>query len=227
MAYQFQFGAIAAYAMTLLDGLWLTVLLAIVGIVGGFVVGLLCATASTLNSIAAWAVRIYVEIFRNTPMLVQLFVLFFGLPSLGVRLSPQLSAFLALVLNNGAYVAEIIRAGIAGTGRGQFEAGTSLGLGRIQTLALVVLPPAIERVYAPIVSQSVLLMLSTSIVSAIGVEDLTGVANLISSETFRTMEVYLFAAIAYLALNYLFRAALAGAGFLAFRWTRQRLFGAA
>lgn len=163
---------------------------------------------------------------RNTPLLVQIFVIFFGLPSLGVRLSPLVSVMIALVANNAGYIAEIVRAGIQSTHRSQIEAAESLGMTLPQTLRFVVLPPALEKVLTPMVSQCVLLMLSTSLVSAIGVEDLTGAGMLASAETFRTMEVYLVIALVYVGLNFAVRAMLSGLGLMLFKRSRRKLFGA-
>lgn len=209
MTYHLQFGVLLQYLPTLLDGLWITLWLAVLGIFLGFALGVLGAVAS-VSSIKTYRIvcRVYVEFFRNTPMLIQLLVLFFGLPALGIRLSPLIAASLALILNNTAYIMEIVRGGILSTDKGQYEAAESLGLTRGQALRFVVLPPAIEKVFSPIVSQSVLLMLSTSIVSTIGVPELTGAAMQISSDTFRALELYLSLAIIYVLLNYIFRAAL-------------------
>jgi polar amino acid transport system permease protein len=224
MGYIFQFGPLLAYLPQFLDGLWLTLVLSFVGIFGGIGLGIACAVVSTLPSraarLVAWG---YVEAIRNTPMLVQIFVIFFGLPSIGVRFSPLTSVFIALVLNNSGYVAEIVRGGIEATPRAQVEAAESLGLTYFQTLRFVILPPALEKVFTPIVSQCVLLMLSTSLVSAIGVEDLTGAAMIASSETFRTMEIYLVIAVVYVALNFVFRAILTLCGLVLFTRSRRNL----
>lgn len=209
MTYHLQFGVLLQYLPTLLDGLWITLWLAVLGIFFGFMLGLLGAVASVSSvKCCRMACRVYVEFFRNTPMLIQLLMLFFGLPALGIRLSPIMAASLVLILNNTAYIIEIVRAGILSTDKGQYEAAGCLGLSRGQTLRFVVLPPAIEKVFSPIVSQSVLLMLSTSIVSTIGVPELTGAAMQISSDTFRALELYLSLAIIYVMLNYIFRALL-------------------
>jgi polar amino acid transport system permease protein len=224
MEYTFQFGPLAAYLPQFVSGLWLTMLLSFVGIFGGFALGTICAIASTSPSrTLRILVRCYVEAMRNTPLLVQIFVIFFGLPNIGVRMSPFTSVLIALVLNNGGYIAEIVRGGIQSTHRSQFEAAESLGLSYFQTLRCVVLPPALEKVFTPVVSQCVLLMLSTSLVSAIGVEDLTGAAMVASSETFRTMEVYLVIAAAYVTLNFVSRAVLNVAGLMIFRRSRHKL----
>ncbi len=228
MEYTFQFGPLLNYLPQLIGGFWLTLGLSFVGIFGGIALGILCAVASTSSRLSARLVaRVYVEVVRNTPLLVQIFVIFFALPNLGIRLSPLTSVFIALVLNNGGYVAEIVRGGIEATHRSQVEAAESLGLTYFQTLRFVILPPALEKVFTPVVSQCVLLMLSTSLVSAIGVEDLTGAAMIASSETFRTMEVYVVIAVIYVALNFVFRGVLNAAGLLIFTRSRRRLLGRA
>lgn len=228
MEYTFQFGPLFNYLPHFFDGLWLTIGLSFVGIFGGIAVGVVCAVLASLSArFPRFVVRVYVEVMRNTPLLVQIFVIFFGLPALGIRLSPLTSVLIALVLNNGAYLTEIIRGGIMATHRSQLEAAQSLGLTYFQTLRFVILPPALEKVFTPIVSQCVLLMLSTSLVSTIGVEDLMGASMIASAETFRTMEVYLFIAVVYVALNFLFRAVLNMAGLLLFTRSRRRLLGRA
>lgn len=172
MQYTFQFGPLMAYIPQFVSGLLLTTLLSFVGIFGGFALGVACAVVSTLSwRLPRILVRCYVEVMRNTPLLVQIFVIFFGLPNIGVRMSPFTSVLIALVLNNGAYIAEIVRGGIQATHKSQVEAAESLGLSYLQTLRFVILPPALEKVYTPVVSQCVLLMLSTSLVSAVGVGD--------------------------------------------------------
>lgn len=206
MNYHLQFGVVAEFISTLMDGLWLTMALSAVGIAGGFILGVAgAAMISSSRGVPAFALRCYVELFRNTPMLIQLLVLFFGLPSVGIRLSPLAAAMTALVLNNTAYVIEIVRSGIESTHKGQYEAATSLALTPYQALRYVIIPPALEKVFTPIISQSVMLMLSTSIVSTIGVSELTGAAMQISSDTFRALELYLFVALIYVMINYLLR----------------------
>ncbi len=224
MEYTFQFGPLATYVPQFLSGFWLTMLLSLVGIFGGFTIGVGCAVASTLPwLLPRILVRCYVEAMRNTPLLVQIFVIFFGLPTIGIRMSPLSSVLIALMLNNGGYIAEIVRGGIQSTHRSQLEAAESLGMTYFQTLRFVILPPALEKVFTPVVSQCVLLMLSTSLVSTIGVEDLTGAAMIASSETFRTMEVYLVIAVIYVSLNFLFRVLLNAMGLMIFTRSRRKL----
>lgn len=204
--YSLTFGPVLQRWPLLLEGLGLTIVLTLVGVIVGTGAGLLIALARrSPRWPLRWLARGYVEIFRNTPLLVQLFVVFLGLPSVGVRFSPLLAACITLVLNNAAYTGEIIRAGLSATPRGQIEAAQSLALRPWQILAFVVLPPALARVYPALVSQNILLMLSTGITSTIGAQELTAVASDINSDTFRSIEAFAVAAAFYLLLNYLQR----------------------
>lgn len=142
---------------------------------------------------------------RNTPLLVQIFIVYFGLASVGLKVDAFTAATAALVINVGAYTSEIVRAGVESIPRGQLEAAECLALSRWQILRTVVLPPAIERVYPALTSQYVLLMLASSITSQISAEELTAVANRIQSETFRSVETYLIVAAAYLVLSLVMR----------------------
>lgn len=147
----------------------------------------------------------YIEVIRNTPLLVQVFIVYFGLSSVGWPVGAFTAATVALVVNVGAYTSEIVRAGIESIPKGQLEAAECIGLSRWQTLLHVVLPPAIERVYPALTSQYVLLMLASSICSQISAEELTAVANRIQSDTYRSVETYLIVAAAYLLMSLLLR----------------------
>jgi len=207
--YEMSFWPVLQRWPLLVDGLWFSVVLSVVGVVAGTAVGTAGALGRASKTAALrWALRGYVELFRNTPLLVQLFLVFFGLPALGIRLTPITASCVALVLNNGAYTTEILRAGIAATPRGQIEAAQSLGLRRWHVTAFIVLRPALARVYPTLVSQNVLLMLSTSITSAIGVQELTGAAGAINAETFRSIEAFLVSGVIYLCLNTLQRVSM-------------------
>ena len=219
--YSLTFGPVLERWPLLVDGLVLTIVLTLVGMIVGTGAGLLIALARrSAHRPLRWLARFYVEIFRNTPLLVQLFIVYLGLPSLGIRFSPVAAACLSLVLNNAAYTGEIIRAGLAATPRGQVEAAKSLALRPWQILALIVLPPALARVYPALVSQNVLLMLSTGITSAIGAQELTAVVSDINSDTFRSIEAFSVAAGLYLLLNYLQRLLLWLLGLRLFRGSR-------
>jgi polar amino acid transport system permease protein len=155
---------------------------------------------------------VYVELIRNTPFVVQLFFIVFGLPNLGVKLTAGEAALLAMLINLGAYSTEIIRAGIQVTPRGQWEAGRVLGLSRTQTFVRVVLPPSLKRIYPALVSQCIIVMLGSSVVSQVSHEELTFAANLIQSRTFLSFEVYLVTTLMYLALSIAMRQLLLAAG---------------
>ena len=146
MHYHFSFTWLAQYWPVLLKGIGVTLELTLVAAVLGILLGIFCAWARSLGP--KWLnpfVSTYVEIIRNTPFLIQLFFVFFGLPSIGVRLNELEAANLAMILNLGAYGCEIVRAGIQATPRGQFEAGASLAMSPIQTFRYVVLVPALQR----------------------------------------------------------------------------------
>ena len=153
-----------------------------------------------------FAVNAYVEAIRNTPFLVQIFIIYFGLPSAGIRLDANFAAIIAMVLNVSAYGIEIVRSGLDHVSRGQIEAGRSLGLSGLQVFFLVSLPPAVQSVYPALTSQFILLLLGSSVVSTISANELTAVANDIQSRTFRTVETYVTALAIYLVISSGFRA---------------------
>jgi polar amino acid transport system permease protein len=162
------------------------------------------------------AVMAYVEVIRNTPFLVQIFMIFFGLPTIGLRLDADSGALIALVMNGSAYTIEIIRAGILSVGSGQAEAATALGLRKLQTFRLVVLPQALRVVVPPLGSQFILLMLNSSVCSAISADELTSVLLDIQGRTFRAFEAFIVGAAIYFALSLLFSGVFAVTERLAF-----------
>ena len=203
---ELDFSFLADYWPWLLQGMLETIKLSLFATLFGFLLGLACALGSTSRSaLLRWIVWAYVEIIRNTPMLVQLFLVYFGLATLGLKLSATTSAVVGLVINIGAYSTEIIRAGIESIRKAQLEAAETLALTRWQVLTRVVLPPALERVYPALTSQYVLLMLGTSTASQISAEELTAQASRIQSETFRSFEVFALAAVLYVLLSFLMR----------------------
>jgi polar amino acid transport system permease protein len=143
----------------------------------------------------------YVELIRNTPFIVQLFFVFFGLPAAGVKLSPETASIIAMVVNLGAYAAEIIRAGIEATPRGQIEAAQSLAMTRAQIFIRVVLPPALRKVWPSLVSQIIIVMLGSAVCGQISTEELSYAANLIQSRNFRAFEAFMVATAIYLLLS--------------------------
>jgi len=226
MKYNFDFSFLAERWPAFLEGAWLTIQLTAVSIVLGFVLGTLCAVLRVYGGgVVRRVIGVYVELIRNTPLLVQIFIVYFGLASLGLKLSAELSAIIALVINVGAYTTEIMRAGIESIGKTQLEAADCLGLTRAQTILHIVLLPAMERVYPALSSQFVLLMLASSVTSQISAEELTAIANAIQSDTYRSFEVYLVIAVIYLALSFLYRFAFWLIGRVLF--VRRRKLGTA
>jgi polar amino acid transport system permease protein len=150
-----------------------------------------------------WLVMAFVELIRNTPFLVQIYFIFFALPLAGIRLDPTPTAIIALGINGGAYAIEIIRGGVQSIGKGQIEAGLALALSRMQVFRLIVLKPALRAIYPSLVSQFILLTLTTSIASAISAYELTSVAQRIESDSFRSFEVYGVVTLLYLGISWL------------------------
>ena len=158
------------------------------------------------------AIAIYVEVMRNTPFLVQLFFIFFGLPSLGIRLDPILAAMLAMTLNMAAYTIEIVGAGLDAVPGGQTEAALSLGLRPRQVFIKIVLPQALKVIYPALTSQIVIMMLESAVVSQIAVRELTYEADLLQARTFRAFETYFVITLVYLGLSIGLRRLLFAAG---------------
>ena len=148
-------------------------------------------------------VRAFVELIRNTPFLVQIFFLFFALPFIGVKMSPTVTAIIALGINGGAYAIEIIRGGIESVSRGQREAALAIGLSRLDVFRFVILKPALRAIYPALSSQFILLLLTSSVCASIAAFELTSVAQKVESDTFRSFEVYFTITGIYLVLSWL------------------------
>jgi len=209
----FDFPAVLAEWPLLVKGVGATLVLTAISASVGVTLGVACAWARVHGP--GWLkpiVGAYVELIRNTPFIVQLFFLFFGLPGIGVRLSPELASVLAMVVNLGAYAAEIVRAGIATTPKGQIEAAQSLALTEMQVFTRVVLPPALKRVWPALVSQIIIVMLGSAVCGQISTPELSYAANLIQSRNFRAFESFIVATLIYLALAMLLRRLLNWAG---------------
>jgi len=172
-------------------------------------IGMVVAVAGALGKTSGpkplrIVINAYIELIRNTPFLVQIFMIFFGLPSFGIRLSSNTAAVIALVVNVSAYGIEIIRAGIESIGTGQIEAGKALGLKPLQIFRFIILKPAIQAIYPSLTSQFILLLLNSSVCSAIAATELTAAAGDIQSRTFRSFEVYFVVTCLYFAMSVFF-----------------------
>lgn len=213
MTYKLQFAELLPYWRILLGGLVFTIVLTIMSTAAGIAVGIAGGAARTFGP--PWLGRVmavYVELIRNTPFIIQLFFIFFGLPAAGVKLSESMAAFLAMVINLGAYSTEIIRAGIEAVPKGHIEAGVSLAMSKWEVLRHVVLRQAFRKVYPALSSQIIIVMLGSAVVSQISAPDLTYAANFVQSRNFRAFEVYFLAALLYLLLAIITRALLRGLG---------------
>jgi polar amino acid transport system permease protein len=214
-----QFGPVLIHLDRLLDGVVDTIVLAALSILFGTIIGTLGAVARSFGP--RWlklVVGAYVELIRNTPLLIQLYFVFFSLPLFGLKFSSNAAAIIALSIHLGAYATEILRAGIAAVPRGQIEAAKSLGLSNYRVIRHVVLVPAVRAVYPALSAQFILQLMGTSIVGAIAAEELTAIANNLVMQTFRSFEVYIVIAVIYFLLIQSASLLLAGIGRLLFRW---------
>lgn len=218
MGYEFDVSALVANIGPLLQGAGLTVGLTAFAAV----VSLILSVGGAVTRLwgPSWArvlVGAYVEVIRNTPFIVQLFFIFFGLPSIGIKLTALGAAALAMTINLTAYGIEIVRAGIQAVPDGQREGGISLGLSPVRVFLQIVLPQAIAVVYPSLVSQTVITMLESAVISQIAVVDLTHVADLIQSRSYRAFETYFAVAVIYLGMALGLRWLLDRAGMRLFR----------
>jgi polar amino acid transport system permease protein len=220
MGFTLHFGPILDRWPDFLGGALLTLELAAISSVLGLAIAVPLALGRAFGPHPVrFLATCYVELIRNTPLLVQLYLVYFALPQAGLKLDSNQAAIVALSANLAAYAAEIIRAGLAAVPRGQVEAGLSLGLKRLRIIRLIVLAPAVRAVYPALGSQFVLQILGSSLVSAIAAEELTAVSNNIMMETFRNFEVFIVAGALYFAMVLGFRLLFAGGQRTLFRWS--------
>jgi arginine/lysine/histidine/glutamine transport system substrate-binding/permease protein len=184
--------------------LQLTALSVLMGLIGGTLLGMARLSSVLPIKIAA---RVYVDFFRGTPLLVQIFMIYFGIPALANGLGftfafdRLVAAIMALSLNSAAYLAEIVRGGIQSIERGQWEAAECIGLGPMQTLRYVVFPQAFRRMIPPLGNEFITLLKDTSLVAVIGFEELFRQGQLIVATNYRAFEIYITVALVYLVLN--------------------------
>ena len=222
MDYTFDFSFLETHGDALLKGTWLSIKMSVLSLLLGFICGTTLAVLRHQGPRPIQkAVRVFIDLNRNTPLVIQTFWLFFGLAALDIRIPAFYAAVIALTINTAAYTCEIVRAGMASIHAGQLEAAVSLSLSRWQVLRHIILPQAIEKMFPSLISQFVLMMLATSIMSQISAEELTGIGYGIQSETFRGFEVYLVIAGIYLVLSWLLRIAMTLCYLSAFPKQRQ------
>ena len=218
MDYTFQFSEVLDNLPYLLGGSAVTLQIAFISFWGGAVIGLFGAVAKVYGRPAVRkAISAYVIFFTNTPALVQIFLLYYALPDAGILLPPLTAVLIGLVLNSGAYLTEILRAGVISVRRSEMEAAVTLGMSGAQILRFVMLPHIAKTIYAPLCNFFVWLVLGSSLAALFGVEELTGRAINISTDTFRSIETFMVVAVIYVLLTVVASTSLALVGRWAFR----------
>jgi His/Glu/Gln/Arg/opine family amino acid ABC transporter permease subunit len=204
MSYKFDFAFLADKWPDFVAGAWLTIQLTILSIAFGFLLGTVCAVARVYGGpLLRRLVGAYVETIRNTPLLIQIFIVYFGLSSLGLKLSAEVSAVIALTVNMGAYTTEIMRAGIQSIPRGQVGAAQALGMTYLQTMGYIVLPQAFRNMMPVLLTQTIVLFQDTSLVYVLSITDFLGAASKVAQRDGRLVEMYLFAALVYFLISFM------------------------
>lgn len=215
MLENFSFRTIGEYLPLFGQGLVTTVWLSIISFAGALLVGiLLCAMNLQRSRALRLPAKAYIDAVRATPLLVQLYFLYFGLPRLGIILPEFVVGVLALSLNSGAYIAEIIRAGILSIPRGQVEASVASGMSYLQRMRLVILPQAFKVTIPPLLGQAIVMVKDSALLSLISIAELTRAGQLLASDRFMPAEGFITVAAFYLLLYY----CLKGLAALSGRW---------
>ncbi len=224
MNYTFQFGVALRSLPDLLRGAAVTLAIAALSFWGGALIGLLGATAKAFGGrLPRGLAAAYVVFFTNTPALLQIYFLYYGLPELGVRLSPIVSVVLGLTLNAGAYLTEIMRGGFLSVRQTELDAASVLGMSLPQQLVYVIVPHIVKTLYPSLANFFILLMLGSSMGAVFSVNELTGTAIDISTETYRWLEMFVLVAAIYIVLTFVASLSLALVGRVAFR-VKARVF---
>ncbi|MGL5042087.1 MAG: ABC transporter substrate-binding protein/permease [Culicoidibacterales bacterium] len=202
-AKQSSLGQVLQYWPMILKGTGTTILVALLGVFLGSILGLLLALLKISNiKVFEFLVTAYVEIVRGTPLLIQIYLIFYGLPAIGINFPPLLAGIVAVSLNSAAYVAEIIRAGINAVDKGQLEAGRSLGMSYLLVMKEIIIPQAIKNILPALGNEFVTIIKESSIISIIGVGDLMYAANTIRGNTFQAFAPLIVAAVIYFVLTF-------------------------
>jgi polar amino acid transport system permease protein len=213
------FGDLLPFSSLFLEGLWTALYITLIAMLAGSIIGVLLylGKAGTRNALRL-VCSAYIEIIRNTPLLVQLYLIYFALPAVGVNLGPVWAAAIGLTLNNAAYTAEIYRAGFESVPHGLREAGQALGMKPAQIVRYIVLLPATRNVFPALTNQLILLFLASSIGSIISLPELTNATMTVSNTTYRTIEALTVGGLLYLAVSALLALASKRAETTLFRW---------
>ena len=196
------FDFLPKYYTTYIDATVTTLKVSLIALLIGLLLGIVICLAkiSTIKVLNVLA-TIYVEVIRNTPILVQIMIIYFALPEVGISFTPFMSAIIALSINSGAYVSEIFRAGILAIDKGQMEAGRSLGLSYFQTMKFIILPQALKNSLPALGNEFISLVKESSIVYFVGVADIMFAANTVKNATYETFGPYLIAAAIYFIIT--------------------------
>ena len=196
------FDFIPKYYTTYIDATVTTLKVSLIALLIGLLLGIVICLAkiSTIKVLNVLA-TIYVEVIRNTPILVQIMIIYFALPEVGISFTPFMSAIIALSINSGAYVSEIFRSGILAIDKGQMEAGRSLGLSYFQTMKFIILPQALKNSLPALGNEFISLVKESSIVYFVGVADIMFAANTVKNATYETFGPYLIAAAIYFIIT--------------------------
>ncbi len=218
MAYTLQFGQVTPYLWYMAGGAWIALQLAGIAFLFGWAIGLVFAAVSEYGrGPLRWAVRGYVIFILNTPLLVQIFFIYFALPDVGILLGSYEAVAIGMALNASAYLTEIQRAGFRSLRRQELDAAETIGFSRVQTIRYVVLPHIVKVLFPPLSNQYIILTMTTSIAAIFGVEELTGRAYNINAETFRSLEIFSIAALYYVVLTFVASTVLYWIGHYFFR----------
>jgi polar amino acid transport system permease protein len=218
MAYTLQYGQVTPFLGYLAGGAWLALQIAAIAFIIGWAIGLICASVLEYGPRPArWVVKAYVVFFLNTPLLVQIFFLYFTLPEWGILLGSYEAVLLGMSLNAGAYLTEIQRAGFRSIRKAEVEAAETLGFNRVQIIRYVILPHIAKVLFPPLSNQYIILTMTTSIAAIFGVEELTGRTYNINAQTFRAFEIFSIAAGYYIVLTLIASAILYATGRYFFR----------
>lgn len=205
------FSFVNDYYLSYIQGAGVTILLSFLALLFGFMVGLVaCVCKISKNLILRWIANIYIEVIRDTPLLVQVMIIAFGFPMiLGVKY-PTIFGYddtftgvvIALILNSGAYIAEILRSGISSVDKGQMEASRSLGLTYLQSMRYIIVPQAVKNILPALANEFISLVKESAIVAFVGVTDIMFVANSVKNSTYNGFGPYLFAALIYFVITF-------------------------
>ena len=204
MGYTLIYSQVTEYIPYLLEGAWISLQIVILAFSGGMFFGLILASIRTFGNLTLRRIVIfYVTFFTNTPQLVQIYFLFFALPEIGILLSPFVAVLIGMTLNAAAYMCEIQRAGFLSIRQNELDAARTMSFSIVQQVRFVILPHIMKVLFPPLSNHYILMTLGTSMAAIFGVEELTGRAFNINSETFRSVEIFSITALVYIIITFI------------------------